>query len=135
MKQFAIAAALALAACAELYPTVSQVERECGVGDRPFQDSWPCVRGNIARVGASPDVLSYYIAAGDVINERVRLGAMTQDEARLAMVTTEQKARAIETDRVYGASPAVLIAPRGAVPATVNCMTYRVGNTVNTSCH
>lgn len=137
MRTIVLAAMALLGACA--YPTVAQIERDCGSGEVPFEDSWPCVRANVPRLVASRDVLAGYIAAGDVIAERVRAGTMTQAEARLAIAQAEQHGRAIESGR---RPPVVLVqqmpqttytAPpleRTVFPPQQSVTCYRYGNMV-----
>jgi hypothetical protein len=100
MKAIALALALlGLTACEDApKPNLSIVEQQCGVGSRPFQESWPCVRLGWADVNDGyPGVRDQYLATGDVVAERVRSGQMTQAEATLAMQRAKNEARAATT--------------------------------------
>jgi flavin-binding protein dodecin len=78
MKAVALAIALlALAACedASTRPNLGTVEQQCGAANRPFEESWPCVRVGFAGVqDGYPGVRDQYLATGDVVAENVRAG-------------------------------------------------------------
>jgi hypothetical protein len=101
MKAVALAITLlALAACEDgsTRPNLGTVEQQCGAATRPFEESWPCIRGGFAGVqDGYPGVRDQYLATGDVVAEKVRAGQMTQAEAKLAMTRARNEARAAST--------------------------------------
>lgn len=90
---------LALGACAQQQatapagPTTGQIERECGVGAKPFVETWPCHRTGLPAVPVYPDIMGVYIASGNFVAEQIRDGKMTDAEGKLAMAQAKQRLR------------------------------------------
>lgn len=106
MRTLAMLACLLVAGCAQKYtgPTAAQISQECGVGSKPFVDTWPCVRAGIAPLPADADIKAVYIASGDFVVEQVQAGKMTDAEAKLAMAQVEQRAKREALDRENAAA-------------------------------
>lgn len=98
MRILAIIAGLALAACAQQEatgPTGAEINSQCGVGGKPFTESWPCVRTGLASVNTYADVKDTMIATGDYIVTQVNTGKMTDAEANLAYAEARQRSNGI----------------------------------------
>ncbi len=85
MKWLSIAALLLVTACGYNGPNLYDVEAQCGANDRPFPDTWPCVRTQAANLPGPADLKMYYFRTGDMVAERVRSGSLTEAEGRLVM--------------------------------------------------
>lgn len=87
--------ALGLAACGQQEPsgpTVSEIERECGAGARPFVDTWACVKVGMASFVGYPDIKAVFIATGDYVAEQITDGKMTDAEGKVAMAQAKVRA-------------------------------------------
>lgn len=107
--------AIALAGCADLHT----VERGCGADDRPFAETWPCVKAGAAGLPGPYDLKNQYFRTGDVVAERIRSGAMTEEEGRLVMAET--LSRLVSANAARRPAP-ILVGPtvyQGVGPGTV----------------
>jgi hypothetical protein len=88
MRKYSILLCIVVTACGG--PDLHTVEAGCDAYNRPFPDSWPCVKAGAANLPGPSDLKRYYFATGDVVAERIRNGQMTEAEGRLVMAKALQ---------------------------------------------
>ena len=84
MKRMALAALLFLTACGS-GDNLYAVEDRCGANQRPFPDTWGCVKATAASLPGPADLKMYYFRTGDLVAERIREGTLTEAEGRMVM--------------------------------------------------
>ncbi len=102
MKWLIIAVLLLLPACGS-GDNLYAVEDRCQANDRPFADTWPCVRQQAALLPGPADLKWYYFRTGDLVAERIRNGSLTEAEGR--MVMADALSRVLSQDSARAPAP------------------------------
>lgn len=109
MKRLVIALVLACAACADQAraPTLAEMQSNCGYRERPFSESWPCMKKAINQTPSyHPDIRGTFMATGDFVAAQVSAGKMTQEEAVLAMAQAHERSVSAAVARQNAATSA-----------------------------
>jgi len=109
--------ALMLAGCAG--PSQNALEQKCGGADRPFPETWPCVKGAIASGRGQADLKRYYIATGDVVAEQISAGQITEAQGRLTMAKAASDIHSTALARYNGDSGSGVAVYQRVGPGTV----------------
>jgi hypothetical protein len=107
---------LMLAGCAGA--TERAALKECGAGERPFTETWPCQRGVLA-AGRQTDLRRYYVATGDVVAEQIAGGQITEAQGRQVMAKTASDIQTTALARYNGDSGSGVAVYQRVGPNTV----------------
>ena len=117
--------------------------RKCADQNASYDDTWNCVKNKIrGKPIGNADVMAHYLAAGDLIAEKVRNHELDDAQAKLALadeLRTDMAAideRDERSRRSYAgltaAGVAILAASRP--PPSATCVTTGAGNVATTVC-